>query len=85
MASFLLNFHLNFGLNPKLIPEAPFWTDKPPQDINEPEGSAAEIHCVTSGTPTPIVQWFINGVPLHGLIDVLVYLNSKDLAIHRHC
>ncbi|CAG9535099.1 unnamed protein product, partial [Cercopithifilaria johnstoni] len=48
---------------------APFWIDKPPQDIDEPEGSAAEIHCVTSGIPTPIVQWFINGVPLHELAD----------------
>ncbi|KAL3982055.1 Immunoglobulin I-set domain family protein [Acanthocheilonema viteae] len=48
---------------------APIWIDKPPQDIDEPEGSAAEIHCVTSGIPTPIVQWFINGVPLHELAE----------------
>uniref|UniRef100_A0A1I8EU60 Immunoglobulin I-set domain-containing protein n=3 Tax=Wuchereria bancrofti TaxID=6293 RepID=A0A1I8EU60_WUCBA len=47
----------------------PFWIDKPPEDIDEPEGSSAEIHCTTSGIPTPIVQWFINGVPLHELAD----------------
>ncbi|OZC09894.1 fibronectin type III domain protein [Onchocerca flexuosa] len=51
------------------ITAAPFWIDKPPQDIDEPEGNAAEIHCITSGIPTPIVQWFINGVPLHELVD----------------
>uniref|UniRef100_A0A8R1TTT8 Uncharacterized protein n=1 Tax=Onchocerca volvulus TaxID=6282 RepID=A0A8R1TTT8_ONCVO len=48
---------------------APFWIDKPPQDIDKTEGSVAEIHCITSGIPTPIIQWFINGVPLHELVD----------------
>ncbi|KAM3726416.1 Neuroglian [Dirofilaria immitis] len=51
------------------ITAAPFWIDEPPQDIDQSEGSAAEIRCVTSGTPIPIVQWFINGVPLHELAD----------------
>lgn len=66
MSSFL-NFYSN-DLNLKFISVAPFWIDKPPQDVDEPEGSAVEIHCITSGIPTPIVQWFINSVPLHGII-----------------
>ncbi|VDN38507.1 unnamed protein product [Gongylonema pulchrum] len=49
------------------VTAAPFWKNNPPQDVDQPEESAAEIHCIASGTPAPIVQWFINGMPLHGI------------------
>ncbi|VDM96423.1 unnamed protein product [Thelazia callipaeda] len=48
---------------------APFWVDEPPKDVDQSEESSAEIHCITSGVPTPIVQWFINGIPLHESAD----------------
>ncbi|KAK6039486.1 hypothetical protein COOONC_23009, partial [Cooperia oncophora] len=44
---------------------APYWDFDPPQDIEQSEESTAELECLASGQPAPIVKWSMNGKPLH--------------------
>lgn len=48
------------------VSAAPYWDFEPPSDIDQAEESTAELHCIASGSPTPIIQWYMNGKPLHG-------------------
>ncbi|KHN73747.1 Neuroglian [Toxocara canis] len=47
------------------VTAAPFWEFEAPLDVDQPEESTAELHCIASGNPTPIIQWYMNGQPLH--------------------
>ncbi|CAJ0567358.1 unnamed protein product, partial [Mesorhabditis spiculigera] len=43
---------------------APYWVAGPPADVVRSEEGEAEIHCLAAGSPTPNVEWSINGVPI---------------------
>ena len=42
---------------------APFWTQEPESsDVKETE--TAVFHCSASGDPEPLIDWFIDGIPV---------------------
>uniref|UniRef100_A0A9J2PR92 Uncharacterized protein n=1 Tax=Ascaris lumbricoides TaxID=6252 RepID=A0A9J2PR92_ASCLU len=51
------------------VTAAPYWDFEPPSDIDQAEESTAELHCIASGSPTPIIQWYMNGKPLHEVAE----------------
>ncbi|KAI6224569.1 hypothetical protein M3Y95_00766900 [Aphelenchoides besseyi] len=51
------------------VKAAPYWESGKPSDVTENEDDDAELHCFASGNPRPLIQWFMNGVPLHELRD----------------
>uniref|UniRef100_A0A7E4V282 Neuroglian n=1 Tax=Panagrellus redivivus TaxID=6233 RepID=A0A7E4V282_PANRE len=51
------------------VTASPFWVFEPPKDVNHAEESTAELQCLASGSPIPLIQWYINGKPLYELPD----------------
>jgi len=46
---------------------APYWRqNKVPTDVEVIEDDPAEIDCLADGSPRPTIEWYINGVPIHG-------------------
>ncbi|KAI6175507.1 hypothetical protein M3Y97_00696700 [Aphelenchoides bicaudatus] len=51
------------------VKAAPYWEAGKPMDVTEMEDDSAELHCLASGNPRPLIRWFMNGVPIHELRD----------------
>lgn len=49
------------------VTASPFWLFDPPKDIELPEESTAELNCLVSGNPIPLIQWYMNSKPLYGM------------------
>lgn len=49
------------------VTASPFWVFEPPKDIELPEEKTAELRCLASGSPVPLIKWYMNGKPLHEL------------------
>lgn len=44
---------------------APYWTNAPVSQLYAP-GETVKLDCQADGTPTPVVRWSKNGIPLSG-------------------
>lgn len=44
---------------------APYWTNAPTSQLYAP-GETVKLDCQADGTPTPVVSWSKNGIPLSG-------------------
>ena len=52
----------------------PYWEDgKIPEDVNTSEEESAQFDCEAHGTPLPTISWLINGIPLAGHLNFLMF------------
>uniref|UniRef100_A0A915CMW2 Contactin n=1 Tax=Ditylenchus dipsaci TaxID=166011 RepID=A0A915CMW2_9BILA len=51
------------------ISAPPSWEAVPLTTVDVSEENVAELHCLALGEPTPLVQWSLNAVPLHELVQ----------------
>ncbi|KAH3827857.1 hypothetical protein DPMN_129800 [Dreissena polymorpha] len=64
------------------IESAPEWTEEP-KNQEKTEGEKATFICKAFGIPAPVIEWFINGVPLadspgaEGVRDPRIYNNPR--------
>jgi receptor-type tyrosine-protein phosphatase zeta len=61
------------------VESPPYWNqDKPPEDVNTSEEESAQFDCQAIGTPTPVISWLINGVPLSDIQPDRRRIEGKD-------
>jgi len=53
----------------------PYWKyGQPPEDVTAAEDESAQFNCEVEGVPTPVVKWFVNGVPINGMSMTSIFL-----------